>query len=179
MAHGGMIHPGGARMGQNLAMLGGTPFRDLPGDRATFMWYNECVDPGYKYGRRENPGTGHFTQVIWRDSTHVGAARIKAGDRSYVVANYLPAGNFKGKYKANLPQPISGKMDKIMTEGMRKSKEFKAKNQGGCSGVNVRTSTSTSTRTVNGRKTVTKTVKTYHNNKLVKTMVNGVEQLLE
>merc|ERR1719193_1128210 len=75
MAHGGMRHPSGKRMGQNLAMRGGNPYKDLPGDKATFMWYNECVN--YKYGRLENPKTGHFTQVIWRKTTHVGAARIR------------------------------------------------------------------------------------------------------
>jgi len=176
MEHGGLIHPNGEKMGQNLAMIGGSPFKNLPGDRATYMWYNECVDPGYKFGRKKNPGTGHFTQVVWRGSTHVGAARIKAGDKSFVVANYLPAGNFVSRYEANVPKPTSGKMEEIMTEQMEKSKEFNSKHGGS---VNVRTSTSTSTRTVNGKRTVTKTVKTFHNDKLHKITVNGVEQPLE
>merc|ERR1719193_982465 len=176
MAHGELTHPSGKRMGQNLAMIGGTPFRDLPGDRATYMWYNECVDPGYTFGKKKDAGTGHFTQVVWRGSTHVGAARIKAGDKSFVVANYLPAGNFVSRYEANVPKPTSGKFEEIMTEQMEKAKEFNSKHGGS---VNVRTSTSTSTRTVNGKKTVTKTVKTFHNDKLVKITVNGVEQPLE
>jgi len=183
MEHGGLTHPSGKKMGQNLAMIGGNPFRDLPGDRATYMWYNECVDPGYTFGPKKNPGTGHFTQVVWRGSTHVGAARIKVGDKSYVVANYLPAGNFVGRYKQNVPRPISGKLEEIMTEDMLKSKEFQ-KNHGGAQtnnggAMNVRTTTSTSTRTVNGKRTVTKTVKTFHNDKLVKMTVNGVEKPVE
>merc|ERR550534_329113 len=176
MEHGELIHPSGKKMGQNLAMIGGTPFRDLAGDRATYMWYNECVDPGYTYGPKKSPGTGHFTQVVWRGSTHVGAARIKAGMESYVVANYIPAGNFVGRYKANVPKPTSGKLQEIMTEEMRKSKEFQTEHGGA---MNIRTSTSTSTRTVNGKTTVTKTVKTFHNEKLVKITVNGVEQPME
>merc|ERR1719233_659034 len=177
MAHGELTHPSGKRMGQNLAMIGGTPFRDLPGDRATYMWYNECVDPGYTFGKKKNAGTGHFTQVVWRGSTQVGAARIKAGDKSWVVANYLPAGNVVSRYKENVPQPLSGKLEKIMTEDMKKSEKFKSDNCGGA--MRIRTSTSTSTKTVNGKKTVTKTVKTFHNDKCVKIVVNGVEQPME
>merc|ERR1719513_365533 len=95
MKHGELIHPNGEQMGQNLAMIGSTPFKDLTGDRATFMWYNECVNPGYKFGESENPGTGHFTQVVWRNATHVGAARVKAGDKSFVVTNYLQGTSFR------------------------------------------------------------------------------------
>merc|ERR1719419_656206 len=87
MEHGGLTHPNGEKMGQNLAMIGGTPFKDLPGDRATFMWYNECVNPGYDFTIEDNPGTGHFTQVVWKNTKRVGASRIKVGDKSFVVAN--------------------------------------------------------------------------------------------
>merc|ERR550534_1859711 len=167
MEHGELIHPNGKKMGQNLAMIGGTPFRDLPGDRATYMWYNECVDPGYTFGKKKDAGTGHFTQVVWRGSTQVGAARIKAGDKSFVVANYLPAGNVVSRYKENVPKPLSGKLEKFKSDHG---------GGGGGEGLCVRTSTSTSTRTVNGKKIVKKTVKTFHNDKCVKISVNGVDQ---
>merc|ERR1719195_795089 len=166
MEHGELIHPNGKKMGQNLAMIGGTPFRDLPGDRATYMWYNECVDPGYTFGKKKDAGTGHFTQVVWRGSTHVGAARIKAGDKSFVVANYLPAGNYVSRYKENVPKPLSGKSEKF-------------KSDHGGEGLRIRTSTSTCTKTVNGKRSVTKTVKTFHNDKCVKISVNGVDQPME
>merc|ERR1719397_149234 len=177
MEHGGLTHPTGDRMGQNLAVIGGTKFKDLPGDRATYMWYNECVHPGYNFGRQKNPGTGHFTQVVWRGTTHIGAARIRAGNKSFVVANYLPAGNMISRYEENVPAPISGKLEELMTQEMREAREFKLKY--GDAGLSIRTTTSTSTRTVNGKTTVTKTVKTFHNDKLVKITVNGVEQPLE
>ena len=35
--------------------------------------------------------TGHFTQLVWVETTHVGAA--KSGDGLFVVANYSPAGD--------------------------------------------------------------------------------------
>ena len=59
---------------------------------ATQSWYDELKDPGYDF---EKPGftsgIGHFTQVVWVQSTHVGAAVSKCG--KFCVANYLPAGN--------------------------------------------------------------------------------------
>merc|ERR1719419_213982 len=177
MEHGGLIHPNGKQMGQNLAMTSSTKFKHLAGDKATYMWYNECVDPGYTFGRKKNPGTGHLTQVIWRGSTHVGAARIRAGNTSFVVANYLPAGNVISRYKANVPVPISGKWEEIMTKEMLEDREFKLKY--GEAGLTIRTTTSTNTETFNGKTTVTTTVKTFHNDKLVKITVNGVEQPLQ
>merc|ERR1719285_519341 len=60
---------------------------------------------------------------------------------------------------------------------MREAREFKKKY--GDAGLNIRTSTTTSTKTMNGITTVTKTVKTFHNDELVKITVNGVEQPLE
>lgn len=54
------------------------------------MWYSESsrydfLRPGY------TPGTGHFTQVVWAGTTHVGMAMSMDG--RFVVANYFPAGN--------------------------------------------------------------------------------------
>merc|ERR1719325_127663 len=115
MEHGELTHPNGKKMGQNLAMIGGTPFRDLPGDRA--------------------------------------------------------------RYKENVPKPLSGKLEKIMTEDMKKSEKFKSDHGG--EGLRIRTSTSTCTKTVNGKRSVTKTVKTFHNDKCVKISVNGVDQPME
>ena len=51
--------------------------------------------------------TGHFTQVVWRDSTElgVGMARNRNGE-VYVVCNYNPAGNFLGSFTENVLPPI-------------------------------------------------------------------------
>lgn len=51
--------------------------------------------------------TGHFTQVIWRDSTElgVGMARNRNGE-VYVVCNYNPAGNFLGSFTENVLPPV-------------------------------------------------------------------------
>merc|ERR1712217_720289 len=62
--------------------------------------------PGHNFGvNASQPGTGHFTQLVWKDTTTVGMA--KSSDGKFVVANYLPPGNFKGEYLDNVKPPGS------------------------------------------------------------------------
>ena len=49
------------------------------------------------------PRTGHFTQVVWKNSKELGMARAKSSNGSvYVVARYCPAGNDLNAFKANV-----------------------------------------------------------------------------
>jgi uncharacterized protein YkwD len=75
--------------GQNA--FGGTPGQFGAKD-AIESWYSEFRDPGYKSPGAE--GTGHFTQVVWLATTHVGMARDTQG-KGFIVANYKPAGNMQ------------------------------------------------------------------------------------
>lgn len=91
-------------MGQNIAnrMSSGSAV-DLSGQEAVDMWYNEIKDYNFS-----NPGfamnTGHFTQVVWAETTHVGAGKAIKGSTVFVVANYLPPGNKggSGEYERNV-----------------------------------------------------------------------------
>ena len=40
---------------------------------------------------------GHYTQVVWRDTTHVGCAVETRGDRSVLACRYSPPGNVDGR----------------------------------------------------------------------------------
>lgn len=52
--------------------------------------------------------TGHFTQVVWKESKELGVACTKAKNGNiYVVANYYPPGNYIGCYNENVP-PLGG-----------------------------------------------------------------------
>ncbi|WP_448603450.1 CAP domain-containing protein [Thermoleptolyngbya sp.] len=40
---------------------------------------------------------GHYTQIIWRDTTHVGCALSTAGGNDILVCRYSPPGNYSGR----------------------------------------------------------------------------------
>nr|XP_043881224.1 Golgi-associated plant pathogenesis-related protein 1-like isoform X2 [Solea senegalensis] len=59
---------------------------------AVDAWYEEVSNYSWSSpGFRSN--TGHFTQVVWKESAQLGVGVATAGTRSYVVAQYHPAGN--------------------------------------------------------------------------------------
>ncbi|CAF3630373.1 unnamed protein product [Rotaria sp. Silwood1] len=76
------------------------------GEIATKSWYDEIEDydfdnPGY------SSGTGHFTQVIWKQSTKlgVGVGFSNNGRQVVVVCQYGPEGNMEGEFEENVPPP--------------------------------------------------------------------------
>lgn len=46
---------------------------------------------------RDWTDVGHYTQLIWRATTHVGCAVETAGDRSVLACRYAPPGNIDGR----------------------------------------------------------------------------------
>lgn len=76
-------------------------------------WYSEGVN--HVFGKEPSTlKTGHFTQIVWRDSRElgVGMAKNRSG-QIFVVANYDPPGNFIGSFSENVP-PIGGFDDKTI-----------------------------------------------------------------
>jgi len=92
------------RQGENLWMgtRGAFTYREMSGS-----WIDEKRD--YKRGifpDNANTGkwsdVGHYTQIIWRGTTHVGCA-VASNERSdYLVCRYTPAGNIVGR------DPVAG-----------------------------------------------------------------------
>jgi hypothetical protein len=87
--------------GENLAWNTRTDHL-LNTNAATQAWYDEIVDPGYNFadpGYYENPGAGHFTQVVWKASTELGCGI--SGD--YVACRYCNgSGNYLNQFEANV-----------------------------------------------------------------------------
>ena len=84
----------GANPQQTIDTLEGTGY-------ATEQWYNEIDTPGYDFenpGYNTNPGTGHFTQVVWKGSERLGCGV----SGSYLVCRYEPAGNYLGEFHDNV-----------------------------------------------------------------------------
>ena len=52
--------------------------------------------PGSVIPSGSNPA-GHYTQIIWRNSTKIGAGIATGPSGTYLVCNYSPAGNFIGQ----------------------------------------------------------------------------------
>lgn len=66
---------------------------------AALAWYSEIKD--YDYGTadtKNGKAVGHFTQLVWKDTTQVGVgiASKKSGSNivTFIVAKYTPLGNF-------------------------------------------------------------------------------------
>ncbi|KAM0197719.1 hypothetical protein ACHAPQ_000070 [Fusarium lateritium] len=113
--------------GQNLASWGATSdIDDLKHKAAaggiTNQWYDSEMSNWAFYGQDNPPEDmnidlyGHFTQVVWKDSTKVGCATVKCPAGTvlsfpswYTVCNYNPQGNFGGRYGNNVLKPEGAK----------------------------------------------------------------------
>lgn len=57
--------------------------------------------------------TGHFTQMVWKETTTVGCGRRKCDGRGgspgwYVVCEYFPPGNVIGAFEENVQEQVEG-----------------------------------------------------------------------
>lgn len=101
------------KLGENMYWGGSTSGPPGPATDATTDWYSEIS--GYDFAAAAaKPGatTGHFTQLVWKATTTIGAARA-AGQgptyyETYIVAEFSSAGNVTGQYAANVPAPTAG-----------------------------------------------------------------------
>lgn len=69
----------------------------------TDAWYNEVADYDFNNAGFSST-TGHFTQVVWKGTTSVGAAYALTADglSAYAVAQYAPPGNYEGLFSSNV-----------------------------------------------------------------------------
>ncbi|XP_040180508.1 Golgi-associated plant pathogenesis-related protein 1-like [Rana temporaria] len=89
-------------LGENIYTKSSSVPIDLSGNEGVDCWYGEVQK--YNYSR---PGfsfsTGHFTQVVWKDSKEVGYGVATDGKRVYyLVAQYSPAGNASSYFQSNV-----------------------------------------------------------------------------
>jgi pathogenesis-related protein 1 len=75
-------------------------------------WYNEINNYDFSRGESANGGVvGHFTQVVWRETTQIGCGVAICGGDEMLVCNYAPRGNFAfnesnaAANKRNVPPP--------------------------------------------------------------------------
>lgn len=90
--HSGLDTPHG-RVGQNMAMGG----KNFTLEKAVATWMEEAQ----KYYQGMG-GYGHFTQLVWKDTTHYGVGISKRGNHTIVVVNFHPPGNVPGQFEENI-----------------------------------------------------------------------------
>jgi pathogenesis-related protein 1 len=87
----GLVHSD-TRYGENLA--GG---QGMDAAQAVKLWASEIGNfvytPIYDFQRNR----GHYSQLIWRKTTHVGCGRASCGRKAVVVCRYDPPGNHIGR----------------------------------------------------------------------------------
>jgi pathogenesis-related protein 1 len=88
----GLMHASGTGYGENLA--GGT---NVDAARAVAMWASEEKNYSYSPEYAFETNTGHYTQIVWRKTTHIGCGRATCGSRAVVACRYSPPGNFIGQ----------------------------------------------------------------------------------
>ena len=111
---GSMQHSSGD-YGENIYMMGGfdstTP---TPCAMAVYSWYRECINANYNYNQpftaQTGGVTGHFTQVVWKESTEVGCGIALGGTDRYIVCQYRKAGNMNYLGNASKTQSMVGQV---------------------------------------------------------------------
>ena len=86
-------------------------------------------DPGYNFNSGGfSGGTGHFTQVVWKESMVLGIGRAETTQNAmkcaYIVGRYKPAGNMIGQFQQNV---LKGSFDgsycaSVSNSGWKKKK---------------------------------------------------------
>jgi pathogenesis-related protein 1 len=84
--------------GENLAA--GTEGTLSPED-VVDMWYREVSAYRFRSGGF-SMDTGHFTQLVWASSQHLGCGVTTCGGLDVWVCNYDPPGNVEGQYRENV-----------------------------------------------------------------------------
>jgi uncharacterized protein YkwD len=98
----------GQSLGENLYMSYG----GISGEQASNSWYNEVNNYDFSsHSSLDGKVTGHFTQLVWKESKEIGCGSACDGTYCICCCNYYPAGNFIGNYDSNvspLKIPVGG-----------------------------------------------------------------------
>ncbi|XP_044009948.1 venom allergen 5-like [Aphidius gifuensis] len=88
--------------GQNIASKSASNGYFVTMTDLVTMWFNEVknMDPQNVKHHVDSDDTGHYTQLVWGTTTHIGCgvAKYKEGMwyNTYLVCNYGPGGNLPG-----------------------------------------------------------------------------------
>lgn len=99
-----MRHSNG-KFGENLYMSGDTKMSDSTAvTRAVADWFNERFKYSYN-NPKYSTSTGHFTQLVWKNTKYLGIGIARSSKGVYVCASYDPSGNVRGQFARNVMKP--------------------------------------------------------------------------
>ncbi|BFZ19972.1 hypothetical protein BsWGS_23011 [Bradybaena similaris] len=94
----------GANIGENIASKWSSDGAVYTGEEVTEQWYREISK--HNFSAESSTGSGHFTQVVWKESKELGVGRAKDNTgKLIVVASYRPPGNVIGTFTKNVFPP--------------------------------------------------------------------------
>ncbi|KAM7416857.1 hypothetical protein PAMA_018773 [Pampus argenteus] len=99
----GSLEHSDTKDGENVYMMWSSAPLKQTGKEAVDSWYSEIKD--YDWSKPGFSGaTGHFTQVVWKESTKLGLGMATDGNKVFVVGQYRPRGNMnmEGYFEENV-----------------------------------------------------------------------------
>ena len=116
--------------GENLFTGTSTQFQTQHIDKSMYLWYEELNRWDYENAARYNlfgtQGLGHFSQLVWNQTTHVGCAGAVRDDptkgrKTIYVCRYSPPGNVPGGFhiyvnalKSNDEYPVKANFQHVL-----------------------------------------------------------------
>ena len=72
--------------------------------------YSEIENVDFEKMKPKDPkkAVGHFTQLVWKATTHMGIGYASNEKKCWIVAQYVPGGNVIGmkNYRNNVKKPL-------------------------------------------------------------------------
>jgi uncharacterized protein YkwD len=107
-----LVHRNNSQYGENIFCLWSSNSHNnhVTGREVVESWYAEISN--HIFNKEPTTlKTGHFTQVVWKESRELGIGMAKnRANEIFVVANYDPAGNYIGSFSRNVLPPLTDDM---------------------------------------------------------------------
>lgn len=101
-----MVHSGAEGLGENIYWASPIMYSDgrkipqnITSTNVTDSWGSEKANYNYNTNScKRGKVCGHYTQIVWKDTTEVGCGMVICSDSSqFWVCNYTPPGNYVGE----------------------------------------------------------------------------------